>query len=411
MSTLIAVYPRLILPNDTPLDFPPISKLWFGLPEKADEQSSVVSGLHRPSPFVERSEQLQSFLKSLQTTSMKPKFCFLHAEIPHLPWAFLPSGNSYNFDSENSFLPPGGEGEIGESWTTNAAVIARNEHRYLQQLGFADRFLGQVLDLLQEIDLLDHCLLIVTADHGVSYRPGHSRRVPDATNLPDLLSIPLFVKMPDQTRGQISDSNVESVDVLPTIADVLDLELSQPVDGTSVSQATRRPRKTLYFNNTMTVIEPVIPQLKSAVDRRCDLFEGVPLDQPPLLSATHPDWRGRRTTEFVIEDRFVSNLRITPAVRNWAEMSAPFTPCLVAGMLDPREFQEPIDLVVAVNGVIRDSGSTFPRERSLHGFEFLLPESAIAAGPSHLELFQVVQLAENPMRLQRLIQWTVNNSN
>jgi hypothetical protein len=411
MSTLISVYPRLILPNDTPLDFPPISKLWFGLSEKPDQKSTFATGLHRPTAFVERGEQLQSFLKSLQTASEKPKFCFLHAEVPHLPWCFLPSGHVYNFDEVNSFQPPGGEGEIGESWTNDAGLIARNEHRYLQQLGFADRFLGQLLDLLQEIDMLDHCLLIVTADHGVSYRPGHSRRVPDATNLADLLSIPLFIKMPDQTSGHASDENVESVDILPTIADVLGMELSQPVDGFSVSKSTRRPRKTLYYDHTMTAVEPAIPQLKAAVNRHRNLFEGIPFDQPPLLSVTHPEWRGRSTTEFVVEERHLSRLHMIPPARNSTELGPPFVPCLVAGNLDTRDFQDPIDLLVAVNGVIRDSGMTFVRERGFHGFEFLLPESAVAAVPSQIELFHVVQSAEKPARLQRLHQWTVNESN
>jgi hypothetical protein len=411
MSTLLSVYPRLILPTDTPLDFPPISRLWFGLPEKADYKSTFATGLHRPNPFDERGEQLESFLKSLQTVSEKPKFCFLHVEVPHLPWCFLPSGHVYNFDEIASFQPPGGEGEISESWTNDAGLIARNEHRYLQQLGFADRFLGQLLDLLQEIDMLDHCLLIVTADHGVSYRPGHSRRVPDATNLADLLSIPLFIKMPDQTSGRASDDNIESVDVLPTIAEVLGMELPQPVDGIAVSQAPRRPRKTLYYDQTMTTIEPSIPQLSAAVNRHRDLFEGIPFDQPPLLSVTHPEWCGRPTAEFVIEERHISRLHIMPPARNSTELGPHFVPCLVAGSLDTRDFPDPVDLVIAVNGVIRDSGLTFFRERGFHSFEFLLPESAIATVPSRIELFHVAQSAEKSVRLQRLQQWTVNESN
>ncbi len=217
--------------------------------------------------------------------------------------------------------------------------------------------------------------------------------------------------MPDQTSGLISDDNVESVDILPTIADVLGIELSHPVDGTSISQATRRPRKTLYYDHTMTAVEPAIPQLKAAVNRHRDLFEGIPFDQPPLLSVTHPEWRGRPTTEFVVEERHVASLHIMPAARNSTELGPHFVPCLVAGSLNTRDFQDPVDLIIAVNGIIRDSGLTFVRERGFHSFEFLLPESAIDATPSQIELFHVAQSAEKPVRLQRLHQWTVNESN
>ena len=39
------------------------------------------------------------------------------------------------------------------------------------------------------------------------------------------MSVPLFIKLPGQTEGRIDDRNVESVDILPTIADVLGISI------------------------------------------------------------------------------------------------------------------------------------------------------------------------------------------
>ena len=108
--------------------------------------------------------------------------------------------------------------------------MIRNEFRYRQQVGYVDRFIGQVLDRLKESDLFDRCLLIVTADHGVSFHPGHSRRLPDADNLSDILSVPLFVKLPGQLNGTTDDRNIESVDLLPTVAEVIGVRLVEPID-------------------------------------------------------------------------------------------------------------------------------------------------------------------------------------
>ena len=159
---------------------------------------------------------------------------------------------------------------------------------------------------------MESCLLIVTADHGVSFRPGHSRRLPDADNLADIASVPLFIKLPGQKEGRIDDRNVESVDIFPTIAESLGIELSEPVDGIPVSQARRRPRKTLYYDGSMTVIEPDLPQRRAAVLRQFELFGHDDLDQLPSSIATHPEWHGRGIASFVVEGKPVPATLIDP---------------------------------------------------------------------------------------------------
>lgn len=404
--TLATVYPRLILPNDTPIEFPPISRLWFGLPESFDETVDRVSGLYRAEPFVLRDEQLQLFLQNLRASERVP-FHFMHVELPHVPWCFLPSGEHYNYNEVTTFHPAGAWGDIGEDWGTDAEIVARNEHRYLKQLTFVDHFVGQLLDRLQEVGLLDECLLIVTADHGVSFRPGHSRRVPDKDNLSDLLSVPLFIKLPGQKSGNISDSNVESVDILPTIAEVMGMELTEPVDGISVSLKTRRSRKTLYFNDTMIALEPIIPQLKSAVDRRRAIFKMDSWDRPPLMASSHAAWHERLTSEFQIEDKPLPSLLIEPNAPSNRVGIGGFLPCLISGTLDPRDLQDAADLVLAVDNVILDSGPTFQKGRGVHGFEFLLPAFVAERRSSQMELFHVEHPTSDPPKLRRLWKWNL----
>ena len=120
-------------------------------------------------------------------------------------------------------------------------------------------------------DQLDRCLLIVTADHGVSFRAGHSRRLPDAANLSDIASVPLFIKLPGQTEGRVDDRNVESDRGHPSrqspkyLKSKLALNRSTWISGLSIEN--RRPRKTLYFfESAMTIlVEPDLPKRLSAV--------------------------------------------------------------------------------------------------------------------------------------------------
>ena len=166
--------------------------------------------------------------------------------LPHVPWNYLPTGREYPFPLE----PPWADslnvthGLIGlqrhsEHWTSDPVAVALAYHRYLLQLGFVDRLVGRLIDHLKEAGLYDGSLILLTADHGVSCRPDHDRRNIDEVNAPDILSIPLLVKLPHQREGRTSDRNVQTADLLPTIADVLKIELPWEPYGVSVFDASR----------------------------------------------------------------------------------------------------------------------------------------------------------------------------
>ena len=74
---------------------------------------------------------------------------------------------------------------------------------------------------LRSSDRYERSLIVVAADHGVSFRPGAPYRDADDANLPQIASIPLMIKAPGQQRGRIDDANVKTTDVLPTVASEL----------------------------------------------------------------------------------------------------------------------------------------------------------------------------------------------
>ena len=187
IHTLAAVYPHLVFTSDMPVWFPAIPKAWFGVRFDSrqgwqDSESSTANAFHYPGTEY-RHEQQNHFLKILKPTD-RPEFCFFHTVLPHYPWTFLPSGDQYQSEFAAPRNPTGARGDLGENWDDDPATVLRNEFRYRLQVGYVDRFVGQVLDRLDATGILDSCLLIVTADHGVSFRPGHSRRLPDAETLP-----------------------------------------------------------------------------------------------------------------------------------------------------------------------------------------------------------------------------------
>ena len=69
------------------------------------------------------------------------------------------------------------------------------------QLGYADRVLGRLVAHLRETGLYDKALLVVTADHGISFRAGEKRRPLSDANLQDIAYVPLFVKLRTSGTG------------------------------------------------------------------------------------------------------------------------------------------------------------------------------------------------------------------
>ena len=115
--------------------------------------------------------------------------------------------------------------------------------RHLLQVGYVDQLLGDLLERLRDTGMYDRSLVVVTADHGMSFREGESGRIASQANLEDVAFVPLFVKQPGQERGEVVDHHVETIDVLPTIAEVLGFRIPWRVDGRPRPLAAPKPRR------------------------------------------------------------------------------------------------------------------------------------------------------------------------
>lgn len=182
----------------------------------------------RESGAVSRPHQFQTFTEEVAPAD-GPVLHFLHVLLPHKAWRYLPSGGRYS-DTV------GADAELGglAKWDEDEWPVLQAEQRFLLQLRFTDRLLGGLLDKLEAEGLYDESMIVVTADHGVAFRAGEERRDATEPNAGDILSVPLFVKLPGQRRGQIDDAPAQTVDVVPTIADAIGAELPWEVDGESL---------------------------------------------------------------------------------------------------------------------------------------------------------------------------------
>ena len=182
--------------------------------------------LNQPSRF-------NDFLAGLKDTSGRPTMHFLHVLLPHAPWRYLPSGNEYNFKTF---------GRAFKSDQTPAPVVELAHQRHLLQLAYTDGLVGQVVDKLKAEGMWDKSVVVMGADHGEGWVPGEKPRSLGKTNAPDLMWVPTFVKAPGQDTGVVDDRNWEQVDLLPTVADLVNIQVPWKMEGASQTGEPTRTR-------------------------------------------------------------------------------------------------------------------------------------------------------------------------
>ena len=181
--------------------------------------------------------QVRRFEATLRSGE-RPGLHVLHMVLPHAPWRYLPDGRRYETDFEPE------AGKDGDRLVADPWPVAQRYQRHVLQTQFADRLLGRLIDRMQASQLWDEALVIAVADHGLSIRPGQlSRDFPDGDNYQDVMSVPLLIKRPGQRRPHVSPRFARTIDVVPSIADVLGIRLPWKADGASVfSEPVASPR-------------------------------------------------------------------------------------------------------------------------------------------------------------------------
>lgn len=392
IETLARVYLYHVAPHDSYIHLPRIPDLWYGLRDTFQVDRTMRRGVFRYGWTHHRDQQFDHFLSSLSATS-EPTLYFMHLLMPHVPWTYLPSGRRYtedldkldlmSFDSHSGLL---------DYWGQDEWLVVQSQQRYLLQLEYVDRLIGRMIERLKETGLYDRCLLIVTADHGVAFRPNLPRRQTAAENLGDILSIPLVIKRPFQSTGEVSDRRVESVDILPTIADVLGIELSDPTDGWSVfdNSLPERPAKTFYRDqSSLAVNQSAIAE--ADVPRMIRQRFGDARD-PMALFRVGPiaELVGRHINSLVhLQDPpiEIELIRYGDVVSDAVD---DLLPCFYEGRVRIAPLAgEPTVLAVAINGTIRAVTRTYRLDGFRDRWAALVPESSFRPGKNEVQFFVV----------------------
>ena len=114
--------------------------------------------------------------------------------------------------------------------------------RYDGEIGFADENFGALLEKLEELGIRDRTIIVVVGDHGESLgdhgEPTHASYIYDPT-----IRIPLIISVPSSemaSGGRISHQ-VRTIDIAPTVLELLDVPGHPDIQGQSLVGVMRNP--------------------------------------------------------------------------------------------------------------------------------------------------------------------------
>ncbi len=156
----------------------------------------------------EGGEVIEAFFEWFEENHQKKFFSWIHFYDPHTPYD-----------------PP-------EPYKTRFSKW--NWGLYDGEIAYVDELIGKVLDKLIEKDVLKKTLIVIVGDHGESLgqhkENAHGFFIYDAA-----ISVPLIIHFPSRNlKAKKVNARVETIDIMPTLLQILGLPLPSEVQGKSL---------------------------------------------------------------------------------------------------------------------------------------------------------------------------------
>jgi hypothetical protein len=379
---LAIVAEHLLLPNDLRDGLPAIDRGWLGFGSEAEGRFAGIEAQGSRDKLIGKVvERLRADDAALgfarvgaafERPSGRPPLIFMHSSLPHGPSRHLADGRTYAIHRR------GYPGFARSHWTRRQWLVDQAFQRHVLQTQYADALLGRLLDQLRSAGLYDDAVVLVTADHGVSFRAGEPRRrVTDATR-PDIAVVPFIVKAPGQRAGRVEDGAVRTVDALPTIAAAAGVRMPWKADG---MPAGERPVDAGASIGVMHEGKPGEPaSLATVLDglRARDAVEQRLLRDGVYAIGPRPDLIGRRL------DALRARATVdAPEEYDDIAAGAHELPALVSG--DVTGLADGAPIAIAVNGRVAATTRVFPPGQ----YVALVPPGSLRPGDNDVEVLEI----------------------
>jgi sulfatase-like protein len=383
------VWLHVVSPPDIEADLPSVSENWgnFGGgeeptdlgndPDQRNARANLNSG---------RRARFEEWIDGIHDTR-RPQLAFKHTLLPHVPWQYLPDTRRYR-RSANDLIP--GMSNQAYRWQSQLDVLLQ---RHFLQTGFADHELQRLWRHLKEEGLYDKSLIVVAADHGVAFPKRRERRRLTRATAAEIAPVPLLIKAPGQRRGKTDDAWVSTIDILPTIFDLLDLDPKVKMDGKSAfsDEVQNRSELRILLRNSFEELripgDQFLRERQEIIDRNLKLF-GTGRDDRLFRIGPNPELIGKQAAAAGLQP-LGTDFPNAGDYRN-VDADSDFIPVHVVGRVRD-DGPGGREIAVAVNGRIVAVGETFTLATGDEGelVSVVVPPGSFEQGRNEVEVFEV----------------------
>lgn len=176
-----------------------------------------------------------------------PFFLWIDFFDPHEPWdppEYMVKRYTPDYDGIPMIHPNYGHSDV----YTEAELLNLRAH-YCAESELVDRWIGRILQKIDDLQLWENSIVIITTDHGMSIgehqRTGKSN-ISENDNrywplYPEISHIPFLISVPNISGGKSLDILAQPIDFLPTICELANVEINppDPFDGKSFAECIK----------------------------------------------------------------------------------------------------------------------------------------------------------------------------
>jgi len=244
-------------------------------------------------------------LQFIEDNKDKPFFLYYPSTLPHSPY-HQPDDEILDYYAKKTGMPKGNAIDMAFSVPKHAAMTAR-----------LDKHVGEVMAKLKELNILNNTLVIFTSDNGTALRPQQNQYLKTGGELHGRkgevyeggIKAPMIAFWKDKILpGTTSDHISAFWDVLPTFAELVNVENPANIDGISFlptllgKQDEQQEHDYLYWerNQTQAIrkgdMKAVISYDKVSHQQSVEIYN---LSQDPFEKNNLADTQTEVTEEFI----------------------------------------------------------------------------------------------------------------
>ncbi|HTW73918.1 MAG TPA: sulfatase [Steroidobacteraceae bacterium] len=174
-----------------------------------------------------------AWLQRSRRTASAPVFLWVHLFPPHAPYAApLPWLGRFDASARARTIASTEPHWVYSMSSVSPELAATLAARYDESVLYVDHYAGEFLTRALQL-LGPDTVLVVTADHGESFRHGYGAHTGPGL-FDEIIHVPLIIKLPGQTQAIRSPAVVEQADIAPTLAQLAGLSAPASWEGRSL---------------------------------------------------------------------------------------------------------------------------------------------------------------------------------